>query len=229
MWGGKSPLGRELTTGSQRLTVVGLVATARPDGPSQPVKMELFFPVGQTPTRAVTFVIDPRRDVHGAVEALRTALKAVDPDVAISGVVTMEQQAGEAVALPRLYALLVGIFATAAVGLAVLGVYGVMAYAVVQRQREIGVRLALGAAPGAIRRLVLGQGSRLAAIGLGLGLLGASLIGSVLKALLFGVHALDLPTFLGVALLLAVMSLLACVLPARRAMRVDPLVAIREE
>ncbi len=229
MWGGKSPLGRELRSGNQRLTIVGVVATAKPDGPNQPVKMELFFSILQSPTRAVTFVIDPKRDVPSAVAALRSSLNAVDPEVAVSGVITMAEQAGEAVALPRLYALLVGIFATAALALAILGVYGVMAYAVAQRQREIGVRLALGAAPGAIRRLVLGQGTRLAAIGVGLGLLGATLFGSVLKALLFGVRALDLPTFLGVALLLAGMSLLACLLPAQRAMRVDPLVAIREE
>ena len=229
MWDTKSPLGRQLRSGGRELTVVGVVATGRPDGPNQPVKAELFFPLEQFPARSVSVVIDPRHDVAAAVAAMRTALAGVDPDVALSGVVTMAEQAGETVALPRLYALLVGIFAAAAVGLAILGVYGVMAYAVAQRQREISVRLALGAAPGTIRRLVLGRGVRLAALGLGLGLAGAALTGRLLRALLFGVSAVDPGTFAGVAALLAVMALAACLLPARRAMRVDPLVAIREE
>ncbi|NOT06927.1 MAG: FtsX-like permease family protein, partial [Gemmatimonadales bacterium] len=229
LFGGKDPIGRQLKNQDQQLTVVGVVANGKPDGPDQPVKLELFFPLEQFATRAVTLVVDPRRDVAAAVQALRTALAAVDPNVSLSGIRTMREQAGAAVALPRLYALLVGIFAAVALGLAILGVYGVMAYAVAQRRREIGVRLALGAAPGAIQRLVLGQGTRLAAIGLGLGLLGATAIGGILKALLFGVTPLDLPTFLGVAALLAAMSLLASLLPARRAMRVSPLEAIRQE
>ena len=157
------------------------------------------------------------------------ALAAVDPDVALTGAVTMAEQAGQTVALPRLYALLVGIFAAAAVGLAVLGVYGVMAYAVAQRQREIGVRLALGAAPGAIRQLVLARGARLAALGLGIGLAGAIFTGRLLRTLLFGVSALDPGTFVAVAALLGTMALAACLLPARRAMRIDPLVSIRDE
>jgi predicted permease len=229
MWGGGSPLGRQIRSGGQELTVVGVVATGKPDGPNQPVKAELFFPLEQFPARGVSVLIDPRRDVASAVAAMRTALAEVDPDVALTGVVTMAEQAGETVALPRLYALLVGIFAAAAVGLAILGVYGVMAYAVAQRQREIGVRLALGAAPGTIRRLVLRRGARLAALGLGLGLAGAVFTGRLMRALLFGVSAIDPGTFAGVAALLAVMALAACLLPARRAMRVDPLVAIREE
>jgi predicted permease len=229
MWPGKSPIGRQVRSGGQELTIVGVVATAKPDGPNQPVKAEIFFPVEQFQSRAVTFVVVPRHDVAGAVAALRASLAAVDPAVALSGVVTMAEQAGETVALPRLYALLVGIFAAAAVGLAMLGVYGVMAYAVAQRQREIGVRLALGAAPGAIRRLVLGRGARLAALGLGIGLAGAILAGRLLRTLLFGISALDPGTFAAVAALLGMMALAACLLPARRAMRVDPLVAIRED
>ena len=229
MWKGKSPIGRQLRGDGQELTIVGVVATGKPDGPNQPVKAELFFPLDQFPDRAVSVMIEPRRDVASAVAAMRAALAAVDPDVALTGAVTMAEQAGQTVALPRLYALLVGIFAAAAVGLAVLGVYGVMAYAVAQRQREIGVRLALGAAPGAIRRLVLARGARLAALGLGIGLAGAIFTGRLLRTLLFGVSALDPGTFAAVAALLGTMALAACLLPARRAMRVDPLVAIREE
>ena len=120
-------------------------------------------------------------------------------------------------------------FAAAALLLAVLGVYGVMAYAVSQRQREIGVRLALGAAPGGIRRLVLGQGGRLALAGVSLGLLAALGLSRLVTRLLFGIGAFDMPTYVAVPLVLGGMALLACWLPARRAMRVDPLVAMRED
>ncbi|HEV8358558.1 MAG TPA: ABC transporter permease [Gemmatimonadales bacterium] len=229
MWPGKSPLGRELTSGGKSLTVVGMVGTARPDGPNQPVKAELFFPYAQLATRGAFLVVEPRHDLAAALGAVRAAVREVDPQVPLAAVATMEERIGEVVALPRLYALLVGIFGVAAVALAILGVYGVMAYAVALRHREIGVRLALGAAPGAIRRLVLGQGSRLAVFGLGLGLIGAAAVGRLLRTLLFGVGPLDAFTFGGVAILLGAMFLLACWLPARRAMRVDPLVAIRDE
>jgi len=163
------------------------------------------------------------------VTAFRQVLKEVDPLVPVASVDPIEKLVGDALSLPRLYALLIGIFASAALLLAVLGVYGVMAYAVAQRQREIGVRLALGAAPSAIRRLVLGQGARLALIGTGTGLLAAAGTGRLLGTLLFEVSAFDLPTFVAVPLVLGAMALLACWLPARRAMRVNPLVAIREE
>ena len=147
----------------------------------------------------------------------------------VAGASRMEELVGDALTLPRLYALLIGIFAATALLLAVLGVYGVMAYAVAQRQREIGVRLALGAAPSGIRRLVLGQGGRLALMGTGLGLLAALAVGRLIGSLLFGVSPLDAPTFIVVPLILGGMTVLACWLPARRAMRVDPIVAIREE
>ena len=173
-------------------------------------------------------VVESKLGTAGGIGALRAALDQVDPQVPLAAVATMEQRAGDTVALPRVYALLVGIFAVAALGLAILGVYGVMAFAVAQRQREIGVRLALGAGPGAIRRLVIAQGGKLTLIGLALGLAGATATATLLRNLLFGVPALDLPTFAGVSGLLALMALAACWLPARRATRVDPLVAMKD-
>jgi putative ABC transport system permease protein len=232
-WPGKDPLGRVLAQGEDstapRITIVGVVASARHDGPNQPYKVELFMPFAQAPSRGPTFVLEPARDLESAMTAFRQALKDVDPLVPVAGADRMEQLVGSALSLPRLYALLIGIFAAAALLLAVLGVYGVMAYAVAQRQREIGIRLALGAAPSGIRRLVLGQGARLALVGTGLGLLAAIAVGKLIGSLLFGVSALDAPTFIAVPLILGGMTVLASWLPARRAMRVDPLVAIREE
>ena len=141
----------------------------------------------------------------------------------------MEDLASDVVALPRLYATVIAIFAAAALALAVIGVYGVMAYAVAQRQREIGVRLALGASPANIGRLMLWRGARLAAIGVGVGLLGAAALGRLLGSLLFGISSTDIETYLIVPIILGTTAFVACWVPARRAMRIDPIVAIRQE
>jgi predicted permease len=232
-WGGKDPVGRVLASGTEpdamRVTIIGVVETAHPDGPQQPVKPEIFLPMGQFPVRGVTVVIEPNGGRDAALEALRSALRAVDPLVPISGAATLEQAASRAVSLPRAYALFVAIFGGVALALAGLGVYGVMAYAVAQRQREIGVRLALGAAPSAIRGMILGQGARLALLGAAAGLLGAAALTRLLRTLLFGVNAFDPVTFAAVPVILGAMALLAAWIPARRATRVDPLLAIRAE
>ena len=232
-WPGKDPIGRVLAQGEDstaaRVTIVGVVASARHDGPNQPYKVELFVPFAQSPSRGPNFIIEPARDLESAMGAFRQALREVDPLVPVAGAQRIEDLLGDALALPRLYAMLIGIFATTALLLAVLGVYGVMAYAVAQRQREIGVRLALGAAPSGIRRMVLGQGGRLALMGTGLGLVAALGAGKLIGSLLFGVSPVDAVTFVAVPVVLGGMAILASWLPARRAMRVDPLVAIREE
>lgn len=219
-------LGRDST--ARRITIVGTVATARHDGPNQPYKVEMFVPFEQFPSRAVTLVVEPARSASSAVAALRQTLHEVDPLVPMSSVSSIDEQLGTAVALPRLYAALVTVFAVAALLLAALGVYGVMAYAVSQRQREIGVRLALGAAPAGILGMILAQGGRLATLGVVVGLSTALALGQLMQAVLFGVSAFDAATFIGVSLVLGAMTMLASWVPARRAMRVDPLVAIRD-
>jgi len=232
-WPGENPIGRVLASGPEpdanKVTIVGIVASAHHDGPTQPYKAELFLPIEQMPSRGVALVLEPARDIASLTTALRQAVRDVDPLVPISSIDPIEQMVGDAVALPRLYSRLVGLFAAVALLLAALGVYGVMAYAVVQRQREIGVRLALGAAPSRIGRMVLGEGARLAVVGLGIGLAGALLLGQLLGKLLFGVTAHDALTLATVPPLLAIIMILASWIPARRAMRMDPLVAIREE
>ena len=231
-WGGKSPIGRVLATSSDpndpRATIVGVVRSARHDGPNQPYKTEMFTPIGQFPTRAANIVIIPASGRDAAVDALRAALREVDPLIPLNAPISLEQLAGDAVALPKLYATLVGLFAGVAILLAMLGVYGVMAYTVAQRRREIGVRLAMGASPSGIRRLVLGEGGRLAVMGAAGGILLSLLAGRLLSSLLFGVRPYDIPTLAAVIVVLGGMALLASWLPARRAMRVDPLEAMRE-
>jgi putative ABC transport system permease protein len=232
-WGDENPVGRTLTIGTgpnaDRLTIVGVIASARHDGPNQPYKAELFATQAQFPTRAMTLVLEPSHDVAALASAYQQALHEVDPLVPASTLDPIEGQVGNAVALPRLYAILVGLFATAALLLAAIGVYGVMAYTVAQRQREIGVRLALGADPSGIRRLVLGRGARLALAGLAIGLVSALALGRVIESLLFGVTPFDVTTLLVVPLVLGAMALLASWVPARRAMRLDPVRAMREE
>jgi putative ABC transport system permease protein len=230
---GQDAVGRVLAAGSSpdatRITIIGVVASGRHDGPTEPYKSELYLSYAQFPTRRVTVAIEPARDSASAVEALRDALRGIDPLVPIGRVQTLRSLAGDAVSLPRMYAMLVGGFAAAAVFLAAIGVYGVMAYSVSRREREIGVRLALGAAPAAIRWMILGEGGRLAALGVVLGLGAAVAFGQLLGAMLFGVTALDAPTLFAAVVVLALMTVFAAWLPARRAMRVDPLSAMRAE
>jgi putative ABC transport system permease protein len=232
-WPGKNPVGRSLSLGdspgSPQLTVVGVVASARQDGPNQPYKAELFVPIERFPSRGATIVVAPARDLESMTTAFRQALREVDPLVPLARFDPIDALVGETVALPRLYATLVTIFAAAALFLAALGVYGTMAYSVTQRQREIGVRLALGAAPADVGRLILSNGGWLALAGLVIGLAASMLSGQVMAKLLFGVGRYDPQTFLTVPIVLGVITLLACWLPARRAMRLDPLEAIREE
>jgi ABC-type antimicrobial peptide transport system permease subunit len=177
----------------------------------------------------VSLVLEPSRDVASMTTAVRQTLHDVDPLVAVGKFDQLSDLAGGTVELPKLYATLVSLFAAAALFLAALGVYGVMSYSVSQRQREIGVRLALGAEPSGIRGMILGEGTRLAIIGLTIGLLGAVIAGQLLAKLLFGVGRYDAPTLVTVPLVLGAVTLVASWIPARRAMRLDPVRAIREE
>lgn len=230
---GVDPIGRLLTNGldstADRFTIVGMVAATRSDGPNQPLKSELFGPIGQFPTRGMNLMVQPARNTQAAVLALRAALREADPAVPLSSVVALDESLATATALPRYFAIIVGTFAAAALLLAVVGVYGVMAYVVALRQREIGVRLALGAAPEGIMRWMVGQGARLTAMGLILGIVAAAGATRIISAMLYGVSALDLVTFVGVVVVLAGASLVACWLPARRARAVDPVVSLRSE
>ncbi|NOT58845.1 MAG: FtsX-like permease family protein, partial [Acidobacteria bacterium] len=157
------------------------------------------------------------------------AIRTVDPQYETPKPILISDQLAADVAEPRLYSILLGLFAAVALGLSALGVYGVMAYAVNQRQREFGIRLALGASPRAVSRLVLAQGFRLIVVGITLGVIAAFALTRVVSGLLFGVAATDALTFVAVTMLLAGLAFLACWIPARRAMRVDPAITLRGE
>jgi putative ABC transport system permease protein len=177
----------------------------------------------------VNIVLKTATDPAALAEPLRRAVKEVNPGVAVAGIATMDRLLADSIGSSRFFAMLVAIFAALALVLAAVGLYGVMSYAVAQRTQEIGVRLALGAAERQIFGLVVGESLKLAAIGLALGLAGSLAVGRALKGLLFGVQGTDALTFAGTAALLVSVAFLASFIPARRAMRTDPMEALRVE
>jgi putative ABC transport system permease protein len=174
-------------------------------------------------------VVRTRGGLDGIARDVRAAVRELDPGLPAPELRTLDAVVGGSVARPRFRALLLALFAGQALLLAAVGLYGLVAYSVAQRTREIGLRMALGAGRGRIAALVMGQGARLAAVGAGLGLLLTPLLTLALRSELFGVGPFDALTFASVALLLAIVALLACYVPARRAARIDPMAALRSE
>ena len=174
-------------------------------------------------------VIRTQGDPASLAAAVRKEVQTIDPDQPVADVKTMEQWVDTSIAAPRYRTALLGLFAVLALVLASTGIYGVMSYSVAQRTHEIGVRMALGARQLDVLKLVVRQGMSRVVIGVGLGLVGAIALTRVMTTLLFNVSAKDPVTFAAVAVLLSVVALVACYIPARRATKVDPLVALRYE
>jgi putative ABC transport system permease protein len=209
--------------------IVGLVGDVKQIGLGDEFIPEIYIPHAQVPTGAMTVVMRAAGDPLDLVGSVRAELLALDPDLPISNVRTMEAVLKGSVAEPRFYMMLLTAFAAVALLLAAIGIFGVMSYSVTQRTGEIGIRLALGAAPGNVLTLVVGQGAGLIVAGTGLGILGAFATTRLLSGLLFGVGTTDPATFVLVPALLMAVALVACYIPARRATKVDPLVALRAE
>jgi putative ABC transport system permease protein len=235
-WPGESALGRRFKLGDPDedvpwFTIVGVVADIRQMGLDLPVKAEMYLPYQQINTQPWfaprDLAIRTTGNPNSIVGAVREAVRAIDPNQPVSSVATMEELLGEETAQRRIGMILLVTFAALALLLASLGIYGVLAYFVVQHTNEIGVRLALGATQGNILALVLKRGMRLTVLGVVVGLVGAFALTRLMTSLLFGVGAADPLTFISLPLLLAGVALLACWIPARRATKVDPLVALR--
>ncbi|MBI3667428.1 MAG: FtsX-like permease family protein [Acidobacteria bacterium] len=190
---------------------------------------QVYRPFLQNTQNEMTILIRAEGDPLKLVAAARAEIGAVDPNQPIDNVRTMEQVVSQSVARRRFQMLLLGLFATVALVLTMVGLYGVISYSVSQRTHEIGIRMALGAQQGDVLRMVVGQGLRLAMFGLGAGLAAALLLTRVLSSMLYGVSPTDPATFAGVSFLLAVVALAASYFPARRATKVDPMVALRHE
>ncbi len=213
------------------LTVVGVVADIRQMGLDRDVQPMIYVPFQQDNSGFVRFVSFVARTPTpaGVVEGIRAEIRRAAPDLPIESTATMDEAVAASVAQPRFRTVLLALFAMTATLIATCGIYGLMAYAVTQRRREIGVRMALGAQRHNVLALVVGQGMKLAVIGVLIGLLGAFALVRVLTNLLFEVKPLDPITFAVVSLLLFTVAAIACWLPARRAVRIDPMAALRCE
>jgi predicted lysophospholipase L1 biosynthesis ABC-type transport system permease subunit len=220
----------KITEKTKFITVVGVVRTVELYGPAAPQESvgAYYFPFAQSPARALTLVMRTAADAGQVTAAVRREIAAIDPELPFYGVKSMNQRLNDTVVNRRTPMVLAVFFGSVAVFLAAIGIYGVLAYQVSQRRREIGIRMALGSEPRRIFTLVLREGAGMVAIGFAAGLAGAFAVRGVMQAQLYGVGALD-PVVLGtVAITLGLVALLACAVPARRAARVDPLIALSD-
>jgi putative ABC transport system permease protein len=240
---GEDPIGKRLRAGGDKspwLTIVGMVADVKQQGLESPTGTELYFPMRQLvkafprANRVMSVVV--RSDLANPrtlERAVREAVGAIDPVLAVAKLASMDDRMYDAVAKPRFVTTLLGVLAGLAMLLAAIGIYGVMAYSVAQRTRELGIRMALGAAPARVRAMVLGEGLKLGLVGVAIGTAAALVVNLGLKRalvdMLFQVSAVDPMTFGGVLLLMLLIAAFACWWPARRATRVDPMVALRED
>jgi putative ABC transport system permease protein len=211
--------------------IVGVVGDEKVTGLDKAITPVVYGPYLQAPNNSISLVVRTNSDPNSIAMAVRSEIQALDPDLPVFDVRTMGQiiDSSPSTFLRRYPAFLIGVFATVALALAMIGIYGVISYSVTQRTHEIGVRMALGARQLDIFKMILGQGLILTLIGIGSGLLAALLLTRFLSSLLFGVSAADPLTYIAVSLPLIAVALLACYIPARRATRVDPMVALRYE
>jgi predicted permease len=233
-WPGEEALGKRFKLGLAQstgpwLTVVGVVGDMRRQSLEREPIAQIFLPHLQSPERRMNLLIRTTAEPTQLAPVVRNEIRSIDKTVLIYGISTLESQLARAVAQRRFQTWLLTLFSALALLLAAVGIYGLIHQSVMLRTREIGTRLALGAQPREVLRLVVGQGLRLALCGIGIGLLAAFALTRVLTGLLFGVTATDPLTFIAAPLVLLLVALLACYLPARRATKVDPLTALRYE
>ena len=233
------PLGKRLRIGGDRAplrNIVGVFKHIKHYGPDEEGRVEIYTPYKQVSqesfaaaNRSLWLAVKTTGDPTSLAPLIRNEVLQIDKDQPISNVETMENIVAATVAPQKFATWLLGIFAGSAMLLAAIGIYGVMAYSVPQRTHEIGIRMALGAAQGDVLRMVVVQGMKLALLGVGIGIIGAVALTRLMSSLLYGVSATDPLTYGGVSLLLAGVAFLACLIPARRATRVDPMIALRYE
>jgi predicted permease len=231
-WPNEDPIGKRIILAQEDTIsreVVGIVADVKHyalDGETRP---EMYFPYAQQPQLGMTVVLRTAGDPEGLTSAVRSVLQSIDKNQPVAKIRALHDVLALSVAQPRLYSVLLTIFSTVAVLLAAVGIYGVMSFAIAQRTHEMGIRMALGARAGNVRRLVMREGLVLAMIGIALGSAAALSLSRMLRTLLFAVEPNDPATFASAAFLLLSVAAIACYLPARRATRVDPIVALRSE
>jgi putative ABC transport system permease protein len=228
VWPNQNPIGKKLRRFGER-EVVGIVGAVKHAGLNAEEKEQVYFPYAERSLSDMFLCLKTASDPRPLVEAVRRETLAIDPAQPIADVQLLSDRVRASMAQARFNTVLLAFFSVLAVVLASLGLYGLLSYSVSQRRQEIGVRMALGAEPREVRRLVVGQALRLSGLGLALGLLAAFTLTPLLSNLLYGISARDPLTFVGTPLLLAFVALLAAYLPTRRALRVDPVVSLREQ
>ncbi|HXD33776.1 MAG TPA: ABC transporter permease [Pyrinomonadaceae bacterium] len=227
----EDPIGKRITfdDGQSWMSIVGIIGDVKQLGLDSSAKPEVYFPYLQVASPSMSIVVRTASDPLGLAAAVKSQIRMVDKDLPINEAKTMQQLLADSLSGRRFNMLLLTVFAMVALVLAIVGIYGVMSYTVTQRTHEIGLRVAIGAQPGDVFRMVIGQGMKLALIGVAFGLVGAFGLTRLMTTMLFGVEPTDPVTFAGIAVLLTSVALVACYLPGRRAMKVDPLVALRYE
>jgi putative ABC transport system permease protein len=233
-WPGASPLGKRIRFGPPESNepwhiIVGVVGSVRNRRLDQDTVQTIYVPYQQIPVRGMTMALRTSGDPESLTSAVRESVRALDKDQPIANVLTMETVISRSVWQQRFYTILFGVFAALALVLAAVGIYGVMSYAVTQRTHEIGIRMALGARAIDVLRMVVKNGMTLITIGVVIGLVGAFALTRLLATMLFGITPTDSLTFVAVSAVLGLVALVACFVPARRATKVDPLVALRYE
>jgi len=229
-WPDGDPIGKHLWFNPKKpITIVGVVSVVKQYGLETDGKIATYFPQRQQPDQRMFLAVRTSSESAGLSSAVVSQIHAVDPDVVVYGIRTMQDRLHDSLARQRFSSTMLAAFASFAMLLAAVGLYGVMSYLVTQSTRDIGVLMALGARSGDVIKLVLRQGMQLAAMGIVAGLAGAAVLTRVMSSLLFGVSTTDPATFSGVAALLAAVALAATIVPAWRTTRVDPVVALRDE
>jgi len=237
IWPNEDPIGKRVKQGLSDNNdsnhpwreVVGVVNDVKMDGMNRPASMQTYLPYSQMPNRSLALVVRAERNPAGLASAVEKAIVDIDKDLPVFSIRTMDQLLGNSLSKQRLLLVLLASFAALALLLAVVGIYGVVSYAVRQRTHELGLRMALGAQQGDVLSLILKQGLGLTLIGIGVGLVAAFGLTRWMESLLFGVRPTDALTFSLIAVILLLASLTACWIPARRASKVDPMVALRYE
>jgi hypothetical protein len=231
---GESPIGRRVAGDGKMLEIVGLVATAKSRTIGEAPRPSIYLPIlneysAAQSRRGVTVVAKTRAASASYAGPMREAIRRADPSLAVFGVRTMEAHLSDALLVPRLAGILSAIAGGIGLAIATIGVYGVITFGVARRRREIGIRLAVGARPREVRTMILKQGITLALVGAVLGVLAALAVSRFAASLLYGVNPRDALTFVAVPVLLISVAVLACLLPARAAARMDPVDILRSE
>jgi len=238
IWPNEDPIGKRLKFGFPEdqdeeskpwREVVGVVNDVKMNGVGQATTLQTYLPYAQLPTQSLGLIVRAERNPAALASAVEQAIHAIDKDLPVYSIFTMDQLLGNALAQRRLTLVLLASLAALALLLAAVGIYGVIAYSVRQRTHELGLRMALGAQARDVLKLILKQGVKLTLIGIGLGLLAAFALTRWMESLLFGVPPTDALTFAAIAIALLLVALVACWIPARRATKVDPMIALRCE